>query len=1177
MVEVDVDIRPSLHDEVDSSEYPTFENFMPPDAFRNIVEQKPPEMSEISVAFLLSYNWQKLEETVKYDAAKRFIANPPPCSVPYDEMTAIQRWAVDVGCDPSQQILYLCGKAGSGKTTCALKICEKFAGKVQAGACTGKAASLFRGPTLHSMFGWSHNEDSSRLTEVKPDSWKMKDLFSFYDGIEVFVIDEVNAMPAATLALLDQTMTAIFNPKHTKTGSEMLPFGGKKMIFLGDPAQLRPIAGAAIYNDGICEKSQKSKHSVRSKSGQYLYKKYLEPNCIILQQGQRNSGLLAEICDRMRDGQLTEDDCVKLTYQRTKFPGLQTDFGIHYENDCCSMHNWRQLWTECSSTEDRRMFLCKATYHVTANNQEVVDTLSVLPAKAYKFAPDILCVALGCEVRLVKNINVSAGLVNSVTGTVVKVIYDNADVQILIDRNHPPPYCIVVKFPTFHGFVDKKDKNQRIFPFSNQRHWVPIYRQKFEVSVKHLPAWVRKKQEQKHCYRVQFPLDLASNITAHRAQGQTMSGNLVSVDLGLESPDKRQPPEIGLLLYVACSRVESLENLFVSSIYPSVWKSIGKSELDNHRRTVEDRLRQAAEEFAVKYGMLKEVKEELSWKADYRNNETEWQTLQQKSQPPQSRREMHTSQVDGMSTSDLQVSVSDIQFQMVTSPVLSERHIGIDQGENNFGKSTDVLLALKNKTDLLMWMNAGYSDCPVDRVVVHLEQMDARNKHSKQFNINLGRLLQRQVADAETCIVKLSQPHIHRAGGPLFRLGDKIIEDLHLRPALYLPRRSQAEKSLPTVTRRNDEEQDVEPSDDKLQQTTELTDQATDEYHFKKKMSANVFRYIIEADEDQLKEMQISIDCHVQSCWRERLRQDSKVKLDDVGDALLHALNEVLCGSTNFKQLVPAVPSVHVNRTIGIAVFPSTTYWVVLQSNWNLFVFENFGWFDSNLYGRFYKDESTVLHIMDCVNRQTELRAALDNFNGNATYGLVSHIKVVVKQLTGHTDLGLKSTEAGALTDSTVRAMKRICDSVMGPNSKLPERHDKILGSRYVRTFKELDRKHQVVSSTGKHTNAVLSCLEWMKQNLPEYVKQRREFLNEIEKRIFFRALLQLAHSQETRIEMLEMSDTVKIKMLSSALSTKMRQDQEFTRNIADLVLISMSKNQQHVKAIAANSCKKNR
>jgi len=59
-------------------------------------------------------------------------------------------------------------------------------------------------------------------------------------------------------------------------------------------------------------------------------------------------------------------------------------------------------------------------------------------------------------VCLVKNINVSAGLVNSAIGTVIKIINNNADVQMLISGNHPPPYCIIVEFPTFHGSVDKK-------------------------------------------------------------------------------------------------------------------------------------------------------------------------------------------------------------------------------------------------------------------------------------------------------------------------------------------------------------------------------------------------------------------------------------------------------------------------------------------------------------------------------------------------------------------------------------------------------------------------------------------------------------------------------------------------------------------------------------------------
>jgi len=137
------------------------------------------------------------------------------------------------------------------------------------------------------------------------------------------------------------------------------------------------------------------------------------------------------------------------------------------------------------------------------------------------------------------------------------------------------------------------------------------------------------------------PSGLASNITAHRAQGQTMSGSLVSVNLGLESLDKIQPPEIGSLLYVACIRVQSLQNLFVSSIYPDVWATIEKNELDKHRRNVEVKLRKATEEITMKYGTLEDVKAELSWTADYKNNEMEWQMLQQQSQLPQSRRETH--------------------------------------------------------------------------------------------------------------------------------------------------------------------------------------------------------------------------------------------------------------------------------------------------------------------------------------------------------------------------------------------------------------------------------------------------------------------------------------------------------------------------------------------------------
>ena len=50
------------------------------------------------------------------------------------------------------------------------------------------------------------------------------------------------------------------------------------------------------------------------------------------------------------------------------------------------------------------------------------------------------------------------------------------------------------------------------------------------------------------CYREQFPIDLSRHITAHRAQGQTWKHRLLSVDLGLESPSNRVPPDVGSLI-----------------------------------------------------------------------------------------------------------------------------------------------------------------------------------------------------------------------------------------------------------------------------------------------------------------------------------------------------------------------------------------------------------------------------------------------------------------------------------------------------------------------------------------------------------------------------------------------------------------------------------------------------
>ena len=126
------------------------------------------------------------------------------------------------------------------------------------------------------------------------------------------------------------------------------------------------------------------------------------------------------------------------------------------------------------------------------------------------------------------------------------------------------------------------------------------------------------------CYREQFPLDLSRHLTTHRCQGQTWTDRVVSVDRQLDSPNNRVPPDMVSVIYVACTRVNELRNLFVSPIFPSVWMKLGRSEQDMARRKNEDTLKKSAEKFAIELGAYNEFVSEQSFVLDCSGSADEW-------------------------------------------------------------------------------------------------------------------------------------------------------------------------------------------------------------------------------------------------------------------------------------------------------------------------------------------------------------------------------------------------------------------------------------------------------------------------------------------------------------------------------------------------------------------------
>jgi hypothetical protein len=77
---------------------------------------------------------------------------------------------------------------------------------VQAGADSDLAASKYIGPTVYSMFGWSHNNK----LEMNRNPQSLAKLRLLYHDVECFVINEVNALAAHQLAMIDEVMESYF-------------------------------------------------------------------------------------------------------------------------------------------------------------------------------------------------------------------------------------------------------------------------------------------------------------------------------------------------------------------------------------------------------------------------------------------------------------------------------------------------------------------------------------------------------------------------------------------------------------------------------------------------------------------------------------------------------------------------------------------------------------------------------------------------------------------------------------------------------------------------------------------------------------------------------------------------------------------------------------------------------
>jgi len=129
----------------------------------------------------------------------------------------------------TSKVLFITGRAGTGKSTLLRFFKEHSHKKSVVLAPTGVAALNVQGQTIHSFFGFDPEitvPEAQRIAHIISEK-------ELYRRVEVIIIDEVSMVRADLLDCIDVFLRTI--------RGKNLPFGGAQLVFIGDLYQLPPV------------------------------------------------------------------------------------------------------------------------------------------------------------------------------------------------------------------------------------------------------------------------------------------------------------------------------------------------------------------------------------------------------------------------------------------------------------------------------------------------------------------------------------------------------------------------------------------------------------------------------------------------------------------------------------------------------------------------------------------------------------------------------------------------------------------------------------------------------------------------------------------------------------------------------------------------------------------------
>ena len=416
--------------------------------------------------------------------------------------------------------LFVTGPGGTGKTKLIhhlVDYAKSNCKNIQVCAMTGCAAILLNcgARTIHS---WSGIKTGKGQKDAIVNSvLRNKNAVNAWRKVQILIVDEVSMM--------SEKIFNVLNEIGKRARKSILPFGGIQLIFTGDFYQLPPVPTAGEpETERFCFESN-NWYSV------FPIENHIELRTMFRQTDPLYINILLQI----RNGELTEENkkilqkYVKREYNAEEHNGciLTKLFPVRNKADFVNNAQFSKIQekeynfechikTDCSTFIENNkpisLELLAKTRTLSQNEiqYEIDSLINNTPCS------QTLALKIGAAIMCTVNIDMDSGICNGSQGIVINFI-----------ENPTGEFTPVVKFS--NGIVK-----------TIQKHY-----------------W--QSDEYPAIAVGQYPLLLAWALTIHKIQGATMS--MAEIDIGFSIFEYGQT-------YVALSRIQSLEGLYLSAFNP---------------------------------------------------------------------------------------------------------------------------------------------------------------------------------------------------------------------------------------------------------------------------------------------------------------------------------------------------------------------------------------------------------------------------------------------------------------------------------------------------------------------------------------------------------------------------------------------------------------------------------